>query len=107
MEDASEFDSGNYECEVFNSVGWITRLFRVQIQDRLRSRPILVPNILLNQTIDVNNTVNFTCQVISDLLPHVVWIKLIKINGSFIRYDQQKNQQSFNFIDMSTVKVQS
>uniref|UniRef100_A0A915ET95 receptor protein-tyrosine kinase n=1 Tax=Ditylenchus dipsaci TaxID=166011 RepID=A0A915ET95_9BILA len=91
LEDAAESDSGNYACEVFNSVGSILRKFRVDIQDRIRSRPILVPNVLLNQTIDVNNSVKFTCQVISDLVPHIVWIKLLKKNG-------------FNFLDMSTVK---
>ena len=101
MEDAAESDSGDYACEVFNSAGVITRHFRVDIQDRLRSRPIIVPNVLLNQTIDVNNTVSFYCQVISDLVPHVVWIKLIWKEGSYVRWDPESKQHAFNFLDVA------
>lgn len=67
-------DSGHYTCDVFNNVGAIHRDFRVDVRDRIRARPIILPNILMNKTVDVNGTVNFTCQVLSDLVPHVVWI---------------------------------
>lgn len=105
MEDASESNSGNYFCEVFNANGTIRRNFRVDIQDRIRSRPIIVPNLLWNQTIDVGNMVNFTCQVVSDLVPHIVWVKLLRINNSYIKWDNKTKQPSFNFLDMSTVRV--
>uniref|UniRef100_A0A914HYJ7 receptor protein-tyrosine kinase n=1 Tax=Globodera rostochiensis TaxID=31243 RepID=A0A914HYJ7_GLORO len=104
LEDATENDSGEYVCEVFNSAGLIVRRFRVEVQDRIRSRPILVPNVLLNRTVDVNGTVDFSCQVISDLVPHIVWIKLIKNDGTFIRWDTKRKQYTFNFLDMSTHK---
>ncbi|KAL3112806.1 hypothetical protein niasHT_019780 [Heterodera trifolii] len=104
LEDATENDSGEYACEAFNSAGLIVRRFRVEVQDRIRSRPILVPNVLLNQTVDVNGTVDFACQVISDLVPHIVWIKLIKNDGTFIRWDTKRRQYTFNFMDMSTHK---
>jgi hypothetical protein len=81
-------------CEAFNSAGMISRRFRVEVQDRIRSRPIIVPNVLLNQTVDVNSTVNFTCQVISDLVPHIVWIKLTKKDGSC----KSQNIQIYNKI---------
>uniref|UniRef100_A0A915MVU6 receptor protein-tyrosine kinase n=1 Tax=Meloidogyne javanica TaxID=6303 RepID=A0A915MVU6_MELJA len=57
-----QVDSGEYTCEVFNSAGSILRRFHVEVQDRIRARPILVPNVLQNRTVDVNGTVNFTCQ---------------------------------------------
>lgn len=76
-----------------------------QVQDRIRSRPILVPNVLVNKTVDVNGTVDFSCQVISDLVPHIVWIKLVRKDGSFIRWDPKQRQYTFNFMDMNTQKV--
>ncbi|KAI6215583.1 hypothetical protein M3Y94_00402100 [Aphelenchoides besseyi] len=104
LEDAAEGDSGHYTCDVFNNVGNIHRDFRVDVRDRIRARPIILPNVLVNKTVDVNGTVNFTCQVLSDLVPHVVWIHLIQINGSYIRWDERQNRNVFNFIDMSTIK---
>ncbi|KAF7639595.1 hypothetical protein Mgra_00000922 [Meloidogyne graminicola] len=101
-----KWNSGDYFCEVFNSAGSILRRFRVEVQDRIRARPILVPNVLQNRTVDVNGTVNFTCQVISDLVPHIIWIKLIKHpeNGSFLIWDKKEQRETLNFIDMSTLK---
>ncbi|KAI6239134.1 hypothetical protein M3Y99_00616800 [Aphelenchoides fujianensis] len=104
LEDAAEGDSGHYTCDVFNSIGSIRRDFRVDVRDRIRARPIILPNVLVNKTVDVNGTVNFTCQVLSDLVPHVVWIRLVRLNGSYIRWDERQNRNVFNFIDMSTVK---
>ncbi|CAD5222876.1 unnamed protein product [Bursaphelenchus xylophilus] len=104
LEDASEADSGHYSCDVFNTAGTIRRDFRVEVRDRIRSRPIILPNVLLNQTVNANGTVNFTCQVLSDLIPHVVWIKLIKLDGSYIRWDEKQSRHVFNFLDMSKVK---
>uniref|UniRef100_A0A915LW00 receptor protein-tyrosine kinase n=1 Tax=Meloidogyne javanica TaxID=6303 RepID=A0A915LW00_MELJA len=101
-----QVDSGEYTCEVFNSAGSILRRFHVEVQDRIRARPILVPNVLQNRTVDVNGTVNFTCQVISDLVPHVIWIKLIKQpeNGSFLIWDEKEQRETLNFVDMTTLK---
>uniref|UniRef100_A0AC34RJ08 Receptor protein-tyrosine kinase n=1 Tax=Panagrolaimus sp. JU765 TaxID=591449 RepID=A0AC34RJ08_9BILA len=99
MEDAVESDSGRYTCEVFNKHGTIKRNFDVRIVDRSRSKPIIVPNILLNQTVDVNSTVNFTCKVISDTLPHFTWAKLLSINESYINYTDPRKPQ-FNLVDV-------
>uniref|UniRef100_A0A915NYJ1 receptor protein-tyrosine kinase n=1 Tax=Meloidogyne floridensis TaxID=298350 RepID=A0A915NYJ1_9BILA len=101
-----QVDSGEYTCEVFNSAGSILRRFHVEVQDRIRARPILVPNVLQNRTVDVNGTVNFTCQVISDLVPHVIWIKLINLpeNGSFLIWDEKEQRETLNFVDMTTLK---
>ncbi|VDO22802.1 unnamed protein product [Heligmosomoides polygyrus] len=55
MEDAAESDSGKYMCEVFNSLGTIRRTFNVTIINRMRGPPIIVPNILVNQTVSCNS----------------------------------------------------
>ncbi|KAI1725498.1 immunoglobulin i-set domain-containing protein [Ditylenchus destructor] len=55
-----------------------------------------------------NNHTTISCgylgQVISDLVPHIVWIKLVKKDGSFIKWDPKTNVHSFNFVDMSTIQ---
>uniref|UniRef100_A0A914CIT2 receptor protein-tyrosine kinase n=2 Tax=Acrobeloides nanus TaxID=290746 RepID=A0A914CIT2_9BILA len=103
MEDVSDSDSGNYECEVWNSAGTIWKQFRVEIRDRLRAKPIIVSNVLFNKTVDVNSTVNFTCEVISDLVPHVTWVKLLLVNGSYIK-TPENGKPMFNLLHMHTVK---
>ena len=99
MEDVVESDSGHYSCEVYNKHGTIKRDFEVRIIDRSRSKPIIIPNVLLNQTVDVKSNVNFTCKVLSDTLPHFTWAKLLSINGSYINYTDPRRPQ-FNLIDV-------
>uniref|UniRef100_A0A914ZDN5 receptor protein-tyrosine kinase n=1 Tax=Panagrolaimus superbus TaxID=310955 RepID=A0A914ZDN5_9BILA len=98
MQDAVESDSGMYHCEVFNKHGTIRRDFEVTIVDRARSKPIIVPNVLMNETVNVNSTVNFTCKVISDSLPYFSWAKLLMINGSYINYTDPA-EPKFNILD--------
>lgn len=98
MQDAVESDSGMYHCEVFNKHGTIRRDFEVTIVDRARSKPIIVPNVLMNETVNVNSTVNFTCKVISDTLPYFSWAKLLLINGSYINYTDPA-EPKFNILD--------
>lgn len=64
-----------------------------------------MPNVLVSKTVDVNSSVNFSCQVISDLVPNVDWIKLVKINGSYVKWDADGKRPVLNFIYMNTVKV--
>ena len=98
MQDAVESDSGMYYCEVFNKHGTIRRDFEVTIVDRARSKPIIVPNVLMNETVNVNSTVNFTCKVISDTLPYFSWAKLLLVNGSYINYTNPA-EPKFNILD--------
>lgn len=105
LEDATASDSGYYVCEVFNGVGEISRRFHVEIQDRIRSRPYIIPMILTNQTVDVGTTANFSCMIFSDMTPYIVWIKLIEEEKSYIRWDKEEKQWSFNFLDMAQVEV--
>ncbi|MFH4975362.1 hypothetical protein AB6A40_002071 [Gnathostoma spinigerum] len=104
IEDVAESDSGEYTCEAFNSAGSVTRKFRLRVVDRIRSKPIIVPNILINQTVDANSTVNFTCKVISDLVPHIVWMRIEKTNDSVIYWNETDRKYMFRYTDMQTVE---
>uniref|UniRef100_A0AC35U647 Receptor protein-tyrosine kinase n=1 Tax=Rhabditophanes sp. KR3021 TaxID=114890 RepID=A0AC35U647_9BILA len=102
MEDASDNDSGTYLCEVFSKLGTIKKSFKVEVIDRMRTKPILIPNVLTNQVIDINNTANFTCQYISDLTPHVMWARLEKTSdNNYVYYNSSSEKLQFNYTDMS------
>uniref|UniRef100_A0A915PIW2 receptor protein-tyrosine kinase n=1 Tax=Setaria digitata TaxID=48799 RepID=A0A915PIW2_9BILA len=104
IEDVAESDSGDYTCEAFNSAGSVTRTFKLRVVDRMRSKPIIVPNILVNQTVDVNSTVNFTCKVISDLTPHIVWMRIEMTNDSIYYWNETDRKYVFRYTDMQSVE---
>uniref|UniRef100_A0A915CAJ0 Receptor protein-tyrosine kinase n=1 Tax=Parascaris univalens TaxID=6257 RepID=A0A915CAJ0_PARUN len=104
IEDVAESDSGDYTCEAFNSAGSVTRTFKLRVVDRMRSKPIIVPNILVNQTVDANSTVNFTCKVISDLTPHIVWMRIELTNDSIYYWNETDRKYVFRYTDMRTVE---
>jgi hypothetical protein len=91
--------------QVFNSGGEIRRKFSVNVVERLRSKPIIVPNVLVNQTVDVNSTVNFTCKVISDLTPHIVWMRVDPINDSYVQWNATYRKYDLRMTDMSLAPV--
>lgn len=49
------FLNKGYYLKVFNSLGTIRRTFNVTIINRMRGPPIIVPNILVNQTVSCNS----------------------------------------------------
>ncbi|VDN01536.1 unnamed protein product [Thelazia callipaeda] len=104
IEDVAESDSGDYTCEAFNSAGSVTRTFKLRVVDRMRSKPIIVPNILVNQTVDANSSVNFTCKVISDLTPHIVWMRIEMTNDSIYYWNETDRKYVFRYTDMQSVE---
>lgn len=51
VEDAVVADSGEFHCEALNKVGSAKKYFHVIIVNRMRRPPIIVPNILANQSV--------------------------------------------------------
>ncbi|EYC19650.1 hypothetical protein Y032_0024g988 [Ancylostoma ceylanicum] len=104
MEDAAESDSGKYMCEVFNSLGTIRRTFNVTIINRMRGPPIIVPNILVNQTVNVNGTAVFNCRVVSDLTPYIFWVRIDRVNGSLHYYNETAKEYMFKYTEMDAIE---
>ncbi|VDO20580.1 unnamed protein product [Haemonchus placei] len=104
MEDAAESDSGKYMCEVFNSLGTIRRTFNVTIINRMRGPPIIVPNILVNQTVNVNGTAVFHCRVVSDLTPYIFWVRIDRVNGSLHYYNETAKEYMFKYTEMDAIE---
>ncbi|KJH42257.1 immunoglobulin domain protein [Dictyocaulus viviparus] len=104
VEDAAESDSGKYMCEVFNSLGTIRRTFNVTIINRMRGPPIIVPNILVNQTVNVNGTAVFNCRVVSDLTPYIFWVRIDRVNGSLHYYNETAKEYMFKYTEMDAIE---
>ncbi|CTQ87067.1 receptor protein-tyrosine kinase [Caenorhabditis elegans] len=102
VEDAVVADSGEFHCEALNKVGSAKKYFHVIIVNRMRRPPIIVPNILANQSVNINDTATFHCKVVSDLLPHIIWVRINKINGSYSYYNNSAEEYMFNYTEMDT-----
>uniref|UniRef100_A0A1I7V385 receptor protein-tyrosine kinase n=1 Tax=Caenorhabditis tropicalis TaxID=1561998 RepID=A0A1I7V385_9PELO len=102
IEDAVVADSGDFHCEAFNKVGHVRKFFHVIIVNRMRRPPIIVPNILANQSVNINDTATFNCKVVSDLLPHIMWVRINRINGSFSYFNDSAGEFMFNYTEMET-----
>ncbi|KAF1747233.1 hypothetical protein GCK72_023695 [Caenorhabditis remanei] len=100
VEDALVADSGDFHCEATNVAGVVRKFFHVLIVNRMRRPPIIVPNILKNVTVNINDTATFNCKVVSDLLPHIMWVRVNKINGSYSYYNTTAEEFMFNYTEM-------
>ncbi|XP_055585021.1 fibroblast growth factor receptor homolog 1-like [Uranotaenia lowii] len=75
LEDLVPKDSGAYTCNVCNSFGCISFTTKLEVKDRFPARPYIKEGSLTNITVLVNSTATFECRTISDLEPHIEWIK--------------------------------
>lgn len=85
MDDTMVSDSGNYTCVAFNTQGSVRYTYTVEIKERLPHRPIFYDNLLQNQTLYVGDTARFVCRTLSDLQPHIRWVRHYQVNGSYYR----------------------
>ncbi|CAN7943703.1 unnamed protein product, partial [Ixodes hexagonus] len=84
-------DAGNYTCIAFNSQGNISYTYMVEVKERIPHRPIFYDNYLKNQTVYVGERARFECRFISDLQPHIRWLKHYAVNGSFFHNDEERS----------------
>ncbi|CAI4222382.1 unnamed protein product [Auanema sp. JU1783] len=101
LEDASTDDSGKYVCEIWSEIGTVNRTFHVKIISRLRSPPLIIPNVLVNQTVNVNATARFKCKVISDLSPHIAWVRVTYPDIHDLYDLQSKPHEKVNYQDLA------
>ncbi|KAL8607082.1 hypothetical protein ACOMHN_008668 [Nucella lapillus] len=76
-------DNGQYTCVVSNKHGSINWTYTVDVTQRVSHKPIIEgPK---NQTVAVGETAVLTCKiVISDLHPHLQWLRHYRVNGSYV-----------------------
>jgi len=69
-------DGGLYTCVVSNKYGSIEYTYELEIKEGVQAaKPVIGP--IMNQTVEVGSDVVFQCEVLSDLHPHVQWLRVI------------------------------
>ncbi|CAD6193093.1 unnamed protein product [Caenorhabditis auriculariae] len=104
LEDAVESDTGMFYCEAFNHLDSANKTFNVTIVNRMRRPPIIVPNVLKNQTVNVNGTAQFHCKVVSDLIPHIMWVRVNRVNGTYHYFNETAKEFMFNYTEVEKIE---
>ncbi|CAH2095160.1 unnamed protein product [Euphydryas editha] len=75
LDELTTADDGNYTCKVCNELGCIQHTYTLNVQERYPSKPYIKEGHPGNITAIVNDTVHLTCPPVSDLEPHLYWIR--------------------------------
>ncbi|XP_056006443.1 fibroblast growth factor receptor 4-like isoform X5 [Ostrea edulis] len=100
VESLTKKDAGNYTCVAQNEHGSINHTYELKVIDRVLTKPVIQGPV--NQTVTYRDDVKFECIVVmSDLQPHIQWLKHYQVNGSFTNEDEEPyvhiiQQSSFN-----------
>ncbi|XP_070540240.1 fibroblast growth factor receptor 2-like isoform X3 [Ptychodera flava] len=76
LHDLVPSDNGYYTCIITNQYGSINTTYELDVIPRIAHEPILNPAKPENTTVIVGHTAIFRCEVVvSDLHPHIQWLK--------------------------------
>lgn len=89
MDGVMVYDEGRYTCTATNPLGVISYTYTVEIKERIPGRPIIYD--MDNQTAHVGQEARFKCNFISDLHPHMRWLRHYTVNGSYYEGDDEEN----------------
>lgn len=89
LNDVMVSDAGNYTCTAINSLGNISYTYIVEIKERIPLRPIIYEDSIQNLTVYVGQQARFECRFISDLQPHIRWLRHYSVNGSYFQNDDE------------------
>ncbi|XP_066015526.1 fibroblast growth factor receptor-like 1 isoform X2 [Pocillopora verrucosa] len=82
LKDLVPSDTGSYMCNVSNSYGWINHTYKVDVHERARAEPVVLP--MENVTVYRGENASLTCKALSDSMPHFQWLRWfpVRSNGS-------------------------
>ncbi|XP_053671028.1 fibroblast growth factor receptor homolog 1-like [Anopheles nili] len=80
LEDLVPQDSGLYNCKVCNRVGCVNFTSKLEVNDRFPARPHFIESPK-NVTALVNSTAIFRCPTISEMEPHIEWVKFLIVDS--------------------------
>ncbi|XP_065165499.1 fibroblast growth factor receptor homolog 1-like isoform X2 [Atheta coriaria] len=75
LEDLVSSDQGNYTCDVCNIVGCINFTTRLEVVERMLSKPVIVGDISHNTTVVVGGTAKLNCTLLTDMSTAKHWFK--------------------------------
>ncbi|CAK9299259.1 unnamed protein product [Gordionus sp. m RMFG-2023] len=73
-------DEGFYTCKVYNPFGAINKTFFLEIVEQIKG-PKLVGEFPINMTIIEGQDAILKCDIVSELKPHIQWLKRIEDNN--------------------------
>ncbi|PFX11475.1 Fibroblast growth factor receptor 2, partial [Stylophora pistillata] len=82
LKDLVPSDTGSYMCIVSNSYGWINHTYELDVHERVRAEPVVLP--MENVTVKRGENASLTCKALSDSMPHFQWLRWfpMRTNGS-------------------------
>nr|XP_022288762.1 fibroblast growth factor receptor 2-like isoform X2 [Crassostrea virginica] len=104
-------DAGEYTCVGQNEHGSVNHTFELKVIDRVLTKPVIQGPV--NQTVTYMDDVRFDCIVVmSDLQPHIQWLKHYEVNGTYINEDNEPyvhiiQQSSFNLTKPETLFIRN
>ncbi|XP_013392958.1 fibroblast growth factor receptor-like 1 [Lingula anatina] len=98
-------DSGKYTCKVTNQVGMINYTYELDVIDKIKEKPELIPPHPLNTTVRHGGTASFQCKVRSDVQPHIQWLKRVENPEALKNTNTTIEVKGQKFIVLKTGKV--
>ncbi|PFX31053.1 Fibroblast growth factor receptor 2 [Stylophora pistillata] len=80
LKDLIPSDTGTYMCNVSNSYGWINHTYLVDVHERARAEPVLLP--MENVTVYRGENASLTCKALSDSKPHFQWLRWFPMHSN-------------------------
>ncbi|XP_078455625.1 fibroblast growth factor receptor-like 1 isoform X1 [Lampetra planeri] len=75
-------DAGRYTCRVSNRFGEISATYKIDVIERMRSKPVLTGTHPVNTTVDFGGSTSLQCKVRSDVKPVIQWLKRVEPGGA-------------------------
>ncbi|CAH3173662.1 unnamed protein product, partial [Porites lobata] len=100
LKDVVPSDTGRYTCNVSNHLGWINHSYYVDVHERTRAKPVVIP--MINATAFVGESATLLCRAYSDAMPHFQWLRWFPMHfnssgnsteGSKFQYEVIKQNQ--------------
>ncbi|PFX15764.1 Fibroblast growth factor receptor 1 [Stylophora pistillata] len=73
-------DTGSYMCNVSNSYGWINHTYELEVRERVRAEPVLLP--MENVTVNPGENATFKCKAFTDSMPNFQWVRWFPVRSN-------------------------
>ncbi|CAH1782898.1 unnamed protein product [Owenia fusiformis] len=82
LSDLRNEDSGKYTCRVYNRAGMINYTYTVEVIEKIKMKPELIPPHPVNMTVKYGGMAQFQCRVRSDSEPTIKWLKQVSTKST-------------------------
>lgn len=105
LRDLKESDSGRYTCKVTNRLGSINYTYTLEVIEKIKTKPVLLPPNPLNTTVEYGGKASLKCNVESVVQPHIQWLKRIEDPNQDSNLNTTINVGGQKFVVLKTGEV--